>query len=188
MRGHRSGRWGALAGAVVIVTSLLLAGPALADEAPSGAPGTAQTPADTHLVDGADQGTTGPEDGTPADAQAPGQPATQVTAAAAAAPGNCIGRTAAYGSTVCFVPGGDVVWVLDTQKDGMSAAAGIYTDYGRGAEACLNKSGVNHWVKCDFNYSEKGNIQLRAFRYDSGTGKFYVPETYSDWIPVDGKY
>ncbi|SCE68253.1 hypothetical protein GA0115257_101147 [Streptomyces sp. LcepLS] len=170
MRGRRLGRWGALAGAVVLGGALLGTAPAsAAEEAPE-------------IVEGVDMGTQGPLAETGADGTA-----TRAAAETTAAP-SCIGTTVAYGSTVCFAPYGDVVWVLDTKKDGMSAAGGVYTDYGRGSRVCVNKAGVDHWVKCDYDYWEKGNIQLRALRYDSGTGKFYVPDAWSDWIPVDGKY
>ncbi len=171
MRGRRLGRWGALAGAVVLGGALLGTAPAsAAEEAPE-------------IVEGVDMGTQGPL----ADTGAADGMATRAAAETTAAP-SCIGTTVAYGSTVCFAPYGDVVWVLDTKKDGMSAAGGVYTDYGRGSRVCVNKAGVDHWVKCDYDYWEKGNVQLRALRYDSGTGKFYVPDAWSDWIPVDGKY
>ncbi|WP_199781380.1 hypothetical protein [Streptomyces sp. SPB074] len=168
VRGRRLGRWGTLAGAAALGGALLGTGPAsAAQEAPE-------------VVEGVDMGTAGPlaESGTEA-----ARAATATTAAP-----SCIGTTAAYGATVCFVPYGDVVWVLDTKKDGMSAAGGVYTDYGRASRVCVNSAGVNHWVKCDYDYWEKGNIQLRALRYDSGTAKFYVPDAWSDWLPVDGKY
>ncbi|WP_431034267.1 hypothetical protein ACQYWQ_11540 [Streptomyces sp. P6-2-1] len=170
VRGRRLGRWGSLAGAAVLGCALLGAGPAgAADEAPE-------------VVVGVDMGTRGPFAESGAEGAAP-----RASAAATSAP-TCIGTTVAYGSTACFVPYGDVVWVLDTKKDGMSAAGGVYTDYGRSSRVCLNKAGVNHWVKCDYDYWEKGNIQLRALRYDSGTAKFYVPDAWSDWLPVDGKF
>ncbi|URM88781.1 hypothetical protein LUW75_00700 [Streptomyces sp. MRC013] len=91
-----------------------------------------------------------------------------------------------YGSKVCFQHDGDVVWVLDTASDGMSAIGGVYTNYGRGPEACRNKSGYNRWVKCDKDYDESGSVRLRALRYDGDTGKYYQPEAYSGWLPVDG--
>ncbi|GAA4933429.1 hypothetical protein ACFPM3_04510 [Streptomyces coeruleoprunus] len=93
-----------------------------------------------------------------------------------------------YGSKVCFEHHGDVVWVLDTASDGMSAIGGVYTDYGRAPEACRNKSGYNRWVSCDKDYAESGNIRLRALRYDGDTGKFYLPDAYSGWLPVDGSW
>nr|WP_301251540.1 hypothetical protein [Streptomyces somaliensis] len=92
-----------------------------------------------------------------------------------------------YGSKVCFQHDGDVVWVLDTASDGMSAIGGVYTDYGRAPEACRNKSGYNTWVKCDKDYDESGNVRLRALRYDGDTGRYYQPEAYSGWLPVDGR-
>ncbi|MFJ8694255.1 hypothetical protein [Streptomyces roseolilacinus] len=93
---------------------------------------------------------------------------------------------ATYGSKVCFQHDGDVIWVLDTASDGMSAIGGVYTNYGRAPEACRNKSGYNRWVKCDKDYAESGSVRLRALRYDGDTGKYYQPEAYSGWLPVDG--
>ncbi|MFE9252226.1 hypothetical protein [Streptomyces sp. NPDC007088] len=191
LRGVHKVRRGALTGAAALAcAAALLATPAAAGEEP--ADSDAAFPAGATLSEGVDQspatdGATeaGPE--TAPDATVSARSAA-ATSASSGPPSDCIGRTAAYGSSACFVPDGDVVWVLDTEKDGMSAAAGIYTDYGRAPEACLNKSGVNHWVKCDFDYSEKGRVQLRAFRYDTDTDKFYVPEAYSDWLPVNGRY
>lgn len=175
MRGRRLGRWGTLAGAAALGCALLGTGPAsAADEEPGTTP---------EVVEGVDMGTRGPF----AESGAAEGLATRAVAAADAAP-RCVGTTAAYGSTTCFVPHGDVVWVLDTRKDGMSAAAGVYTDYGRASRVCVNKAGANHWVTCDYDYWEKGDIRLRALRYDSGTQRFYVPEAWSAWIPVDGKY
>ncbi|MET8554112.1 hypothetical protein ABZV64_03965 [Streptomyces sp. NPDC004959] len=170
VRGRRLGRWGALAGAAALGCGLLGTGSAHASE---------EVP---ETVEGVDMGTQGPFAESGPDAEA-----TRAAEETTAAP-SCIGTTVAYGSTVCFVPHGDVVWVLDTKKDGMSAAGGVYTDYGRASRVCVNKAGVNHWVRCDYDYWEKGNIQLRALRYDSGTQKFYVPDAWSDWLPVDGKY
>lgn len=197
LRGVHKVRRGVLTGAAALAcAAALLATPAAAEDEPA-RPEATTLPAGTTPTEGVDQGpaidaATAPQPETAPDATASASTATASASSAATSasgpPSDCIGRTAAYGSSVCFVPEGDVVWVLDTEKDGMSAAAGIYTDYGRGAEACLDKSGANHWVKCDFDYSEKGNVQLRAFRYDTDTDKFYVPEAYSDWIPVNGKY
>ncbi|MCP9956268.1 hypothetical protein [Streptomyces sudanensis] len=92
-----------------------------------------------------------------------------------------------YGSKVCFQHDGDVVWVLDTAADGMSAIGGVYTDHGRGPEACRNKSGHNRWVKCAKDYDESGRVRLRALRYDGDTGRYHQPEAYSGWLPVDGR-
>ncbi|MFI6642686.1 hypothetical protein [Streptomyces sp. NPDC050504] len=92
----------------------------------------------------------------------------------------------AYGSKVCFQHDGDVVWVLDTVSDGMSAVGGVYTNYGRAPEACRNKAGAKQWVYCDKDYAEDGKVRLRALRYDGDTGKYYQPQAYSAWLSVDG--
>ncbi|MFI7236347.1 hypothetical protein [Streptomyces cyaneofuscatus] len=47
---------------------------------------------------------------------------------------------------------------------------------------------MNTWATCDKDYRETGNVRLRVLRYDGDTGKFYQPESWSGWIPVDGKY
>ncbi|EGJ73803.1 hypothetical protein STTU_1014 [Streptomyces sp. Tu6071] len=123
-------------------------------------------------------------------APAPGTPLPDMSdVAKASSPGStCLGKTAAYGSNGCFQHNGDIIWAGDTEKDGMSAAVGVYTDYGRPAEACLDTLGVNTWATCNKDYSEKGNVRLQVWRYDGDTGKFYQPEAWSSWIPVDGQY
>ncbi|MDT9686649.1 hypothetical protein RND61_31985 [Streptomyces sp. TRM76323] len=154
----------ALGAAGAVAALLLAATPATAEDAVADAP-------EWTVAQGADQGeaTTG----------------TQTPMASSSLPPDswCV---ATYGSKVCFQHDGDVIWVLDTASDGMSAIGGVYTDYGRAPEACRNKSGYNRWVKCDKDYAESGNVRLRALRYDGDTGKYYQPEAYSRWLPVDG--
>jgi hypothetical protein len=170
MRTKRRGRPGVLTAAAVLVLSVLIASPARAYGAPPGwrevkiPPGTTLT-----------------------QAAAPALALTKA-AATAAPPGSCLGSTAAYGAGGCFVAYGDIVWAGDLRADGMSAAVGIYTDYGRPADVCVNKNGVNTWATCNKNYREDGNVRLQVWRYDSDTGKFYQPEAWSPWIPVDGQY
>ncbi|MFB8105372.1 MULTISPECIES: hypothetical protein [Streptomyces] len=177
----------AIAGASALAFSALTATPALAEE-PAGGLQEVEMPAGVMIVEGlapdpgADLPSLEPEAET---ADAPS--ATQ--AAAKAAPTNtCLGATAAYGAKGCFQHNGDIVWAGDTKKDGMSAAVGVYTDYGRAAEVCINKLGVNTWATCDKDYRESGNVRLRVLRYDGDTGKFYQPESWSGWVPVDGKF
>ncbi|CAM5726440.1 hypothetical protein SBADM41S_09116 [Streptomyces badius] len=57
----------------------------------------------------------------------------------------------------------------------MSAAVGVYTDYGRAEEVCVNKLGVNTWATCNKDYRESGNVRLRILRYDGDTGKLTSP-------------
>lgn len=118
-------------------------------------------------------------------AQAPATIGAVSTLAASSVPPDswCV---SVYGSKTCFQHDGDVVWVLNTAADGMSAVGGICADYGRAAEACRNKSGNGVWVTCDKDYAESGNIRLRALRYDGDTGKYDQPEAYSGWLPVGG--
>ncbi|MFD5902200.1 hypothetical protein ACFV6B_26075 [Streptomyces microflavus] len=174
-----------VAGVSALAFSALMAAPAVADEAASSLQ-EVQMPADVKIVEGlapvagADAPSLEPEADAPFSAAA--------AAKAAPAANTCLGSTAAYGSKGCFQHNGDIVWAGDTQKDGMSAAVGVYTDYGRAAEVCINKLGVNTWATCNKDYRETGNVRLRVFRYDGDTGKFYQPESWSGWIPVDGKY
>ncbi|MGW9304568.1 hypothetical protein ACWHA3_27630 [Streptomyces cyaneofuscatus] len=174
-----------LAGASALAFSALTAVPAVADEA-VGDLQEVQMPVDVKIVEGL-----APAAGSDVPSLEPTTDAPFSAAAVAkAAPGSstCLGSTAAYGVTGCFQHNGDIVWAGDTKKDGMSAAVGVYTDYGRAAEVCINKLGVNTWATCDKDYRETGNVRLRALRYDGDTGKFYQPESWSGWIPVDGKY
>ncbi|MEW2347521.1 hypothetical protein AB0904_07600 [Streptomyces sp. NPDC006684] len=188
MRNKWRAELGVLTGASALVLSAVTASPVAADETP---PATArgdegpppgwrevEMPPGTKIAEGV--------------APARDAPLPDVKAAAAAAaagpPSSCLGATAAYGAGGCFVPYGDIFWVGDLRKDGMSAAVGIYTDYGRAPDVCLNKNGVNTWVTCNKDYREDGNVRLQVWRYDSGTGKFYQPEAWSSWIPVDGQY
>ncbi|MCX5144884.1 MULTISPECIES: hypothetical protein [unclassified Streptomyces] len=173
MRDRRHGRWSALVGVTALAFSLLTAAPALADEAPDGLQAVS-IPADAEIIEA-----TAPELG-------PELPAEGSAAQAVSPPVDCLGQTAAYGAEGCFKHYGDTVWAGDTEKDGMSAAIGIYTDYGRAAAVCINNRGVNTWATCKYDYWEKGHVQLRVFRYDSDTDTFYQPEKWSSWIPVDG--
>lgn len=194
-----------LAGASALALSAVTATPALADDAPV-SPQEVQMPADVKIVEGgvtdpgaavpfpADQeGRAGPvESVDPAGAvetPVPGGRAEAVGAAKAVpSSSTCLGSTAAYGTSGCFQHNGDIVWAGDTKKDGMSAAVGVYTDYGRAEEVCVNKLGVDTWATCNKDYREGGGVRLRVLRYDGDTGKFYQPETWSGWIPVDGRF
>jgi hypothetical protein len=187
MRGNWRSKVSVLAGASALALSAVTATPALADDAPE-APLEVQMPADVKIVAGA-----APAPGTevpfPVDGTETTGTADAVASAMAAPPSNtCLGATAAYGSSGCFQHNGDIIWAGDTKKDGMSAAVGVYTDYGRAEEVCVNKLGVNTWATCNKDYRETGNVRLRVLRYDGDTGKFYQPEAWSGWIPVDGKY
>ncbi|MFJ2026227.1 hypothetical protein ACIODW_20815 [Streptomyces sp. NPDC087897] len=193
MRGNWRSKLSVMAGASALVLSAVTATPALADDT-SGAPVEVRMPADVAIVEGsaADPGT---EPGAavpfPADEDETGttRQADAVVSARAAPPSNtCLGGVAAYGAKGCFQHNGDIVWAGDTEKDGMSAAVGVYTDYGRAAEVCVNKLGVNTWATCNKDYRESGNVRLRVLRYDGDTGKFYQPEAWSGWIPVDGNF
>ncbi|MFI1222216.1 MULTISPECIES: hypothetical protein [unclassified Streptomyces] len=179
-----------LAGASALALSAVTATPALADDAPV-SPQEVQMPADLRIVEGVAPapGTTVPSPAESAGETEPAGSAEAVAAAKAASPSNtCLGSTSVYGSSGCFQHNGDIVWAGDTKKDGMSAAVGVYTDYGRAEEVCVNKLGVNTWATCNKDYRENGKVRLRVLRYDGDTGKFYQPETWSGWIPVDGKY
>lgn len=151
----------------------LAATPALADSAPD-EPQEVSMPAGTEIVVGV------------APALGAAVPSTD-SALAAAASHPCLGTTSTYGARGCFQPYGDVIWSRDTERDGKSSAVGVYTDYGRASSVCINKGGVDTWATCNKDYWEKGNVQLRVLRYDSDTGKFYQPEDWSGWIPVDGQ-
>ncbi|MEU4179010.1 hypothetical protein [Streptomyces sp. NPDC026589] len=183
-----------LAGASALAVSVVTVSPALADGVPAG-PQEVRIPADVRIVEG---GATAPGETVPFPAEAAepagpvegATPGGQAEAVAAAAPSSsaCLGSTAAYGASGCFQHNGDIVWAGDTKKDGMSAAVGVYTDYGRAEEVCVNKLGVDTWATCNKDYREDGNVRLRVLRYDGDTGKFYQPETWSGWIPVNGKF
>ncbi|MFK0146399.1 hypothetical protein ACIQUZ_15090 [Streptomyces griseus] len=187
MRENWRAKLSVLAGASALALSAVTATPAQADDAPA-APLEVQLPADVSIVEGVT-----PEPGTeipfPVEGtETAGAPDAVVSAKAAPPANTCLGSTSAFGSTGCFQYNGDVVWAGDTKKDGMSAAIGIYTDYGRAEAVCVNRLGVNTWATCDKDYRESGNVRLRALRYDGDTGKFYQPEGWSGWIPVDGRY
>ncbi|MEV0443758.1 hypothetical protein AB0I84_25795 [Streptomyces spectabilis] len=165
-----------LAGASALALSAVVATPAWADES-SGGFEEVQMPEDVEIVEGV--------------APAPGTvdpPMGGTYKAAAAASGACLGATSIYGAKGCYQPRGDVVWSRDTEKDGMSAAVGIYTDYGRPAAVCINTLGADTWATCDKDYRESGKVRLRILRYNGDNGKFYQPESWSGWIPVDGQY
>lgn len=176
MRANWRVKLSVLAGASALAVSVVTAAPALADEAPGGGLQEVQMPADVEILEGV---APAPEAAVPFTGAAP---------KAAAASEACLGTTSAYGARGCFQHSGDIVWARDTEKDGMSAAIGIYTDYGRPAAVCINKLGADTWATCNKDYSENGKVRLRVMRYDGGNGKFYLPETWSGWIPVDGQY
>lgn len=187
MRGIWRSKLSVIAGASALALSAVTATPALADEAAE-APLEVRVPAEVKIIEAI-----APEPGTEVPFPVGGTKTTgtadAVASAMAAPPSNtCLGATAAYGSSGCFQHNGDIVWAGDTQKDGMSAAVGVYTDYGRAEAVCVNKLGVNTWATCNKDYRETGNVRLRVLRYDGDTGKFYQPEAWSGWIPVDGKY
>lgn len=187
MRENWRSKLSVLAGASALALAAVTATPALADVAPE-TPLEVQLPADVSIVEGITpepgQEIPFPVDGT----ETTGAPDAVMSAKAAPPSNTCLGATAAYGSTGCFQHNGDIVWAGDTKKDGMSAAVGVYTDYGRAEAVCVNKLGVNTWATCNKDYRETGNVRLRVLRYDGDTGKFYQPEAWSGWIPVDGKY
>ncbi|MEW2313436.1 hypothetical protein AB0918_33160 [Streptomyces sp. NPDC006864] len=197
MRENWRSKSSVLAGAAALALSAVTVTPALAHPAVTAtlafADDVPQTsvevplPADVRIVEGltTEAGTEAP---LPGDEGGTTEPV-GVMAAKAAPPSNaCLGATAAYGASGCFQHNGDIIWAGDTEKDGMSAAVGIYTDYGRAEEVCINKLGVNTWATCNKNYRESGNVRLRVLRYDGDTGKFYQPEATSGWLPVDGKF
>ncbi|MFI8195580.1 hypothetical protein ACIF6K_03440 [Streptomyces sp. NPDC085942] len=193
MRGNRRSKLSVLAGASALALSAATATPALARDAAQ-APVEVSMPAGIGIVEGvatapgAEPGADAPS---PADEDETGtaHKADAVVSARAAPPSNtCLGGVAAYGAKGCFQHNGDIVWVGDTEKDGMSAAVGVYTDYGRAAEVCVNRLGMNTWATCNKDYRESGNVRLRVLRYDGDTGKFYQPEAWSGWLPVDGKF
>ncbi|MFF8499186.1 hypothetical protein ACF07L_00830 [Streptomyces anulatus] len=202
MRENWRSKLSVLAGASALALSAITATPALADDAPV-SPQEVQMPTDVKIVEGGatDPGAAVPfpadeadeadeaEQAGPVETATPGGQ-TEAVGAAKATPSSstCLGSTAAYGTSGCFQHNGDIVWAGDTKKDGMSAAVGIYTDYGRAEEVCVNKLGSGTWATCNKDYREAGDVRLRVLRYDGDTGKFYQPETWSGWIPVDGKY
>ncbi|WP_097869868.1 hypothetical protein [Streptomyces sp. rh34] len=182
-----------VAGASALALSAVTATPALAYDAPVG-PQEVRMPANVAIVEGGatEPGAAAPfpvDPVGPVETAVPGGQAEAVgTAKAAPSSSTCLGSTAAYGSSGCFQHNGDIIWAGDTKKDGMSAAVGVYTDYGRAEEVCVNKLGVDTWATCNKDYREDGNVRLRVLRYDGDTGKFYQPETWSGWIPVNGKF
>ncbi len=162
-----------LSGVAAFTFSVLTAAPALADESPE-VLREVSVPAGTEIVEGALVSSgTGPA---------------QAGLSKAAPTGECLGPIAAYGVQGCFQHYGDITWVGDTKSDGMSAAVGVFTRYGRASFVCLDTQGVNTWATCKKNYWEDGDVRLQALRYDRNTGKFYEPENWSGWIPVDGQY
>ncbi|MFH9760072.1 hypothetical protein ACH4MJ_08930 [Streptomyces anulatus] len=199
MRENWRSKLSVLAGASALALSAVTATPALAEDAPV-SPQEVQMAADVKIVEGGatDPGATVPfpadeaeqaEQAGPVQTATPGGQAEAVGAAKATpSSSTCLGSTTAYGVSGCFQHNGDIVWAGDTKKDGMSAAVGVYTDYGRAEEVCVNKLGADTWATCNKDYREGGDVRLRVLRYDGDTGKFYQPETWSGWIPVDGKY
>ncbi|MFI0931840.1 hypothetical protein ACH4RG_08880 [Streptomyces sp. NPDC021019] len=183
-----------LAGASALAVSVVTVTPTLADHVPVG-PQEVRMPADVRIAEGGatPPGETGPFPVEPVEPMGPVEGAAsggQAEAVVAAAPSSsaCLGSTVAYGASGCFQHNGDIIWAGDTKKDGMSAAVGVYTDYGRAEEVCVNKLGVDTWATCNKDYREDGNVRLRVLRYDGDTGKFYQPETWSGWLPVNGKF
>lgn len=205
MRENWRSKLSVFVGASALALSAVTATPALADDAPV-SPQEVQMPTDVKIVEGgatdpgaevlfpADEAEqAGPvesvDPAVPVVTPAPGGRAEAVGAAKATPSSSaCLGSTTAYGTSGCFQHNGDIVWAGDTKKDGMSAAVGVYTDYGRAEEVCVNKLGAGTWATCDKDYREGGDVRLRVLRYDGDTGKFYQPETWSGWIPVDGKF
>ncbi|MFD4341537.1 hypothetical protein ACFWPP_30695 [Streptomyces anulatus] len=205
MRENWRSKLSVLAGASALALSAVTATPALADDAPVGFQ-EVRMPTDVKIVEGGatDPGAVVPfpadqdDQAGPVQSVDPAGPVetpvqggqAEAVGAAKATPSSstCLGSTAAYGVSGCFQHNGDIVWAGDTKKDGMSAAVGVYTDYGRAEEVCVNKLGVDTWATCNKDYRENGDVRLRVLRYDGDTGKFYQPETWSGWIPVDGKY
>ncbi|WP_112490996.1 hypothetical protein [Streptomyces bacillaris] len=185
MRENRRIKVGVLAGVSALAFSVLTGAPALAD-GPADGLQEVEMPAGVRIVEGLAPGAGGDVPSLEDEADAPVM--SMAAAKAAPAANTCLGTTAAYGAKGCFQHNGDIVWAGDTQKDGMSAAVGVYTDYGRAPEVCINRLGVNTWATCDKDYRETGNVRMRVLRYDGDTGKFYQPESWSGWIPVDGKY
>ncbi|MFH9609995.1 hypothetical protein [Streptomyces sp. NPDC017448] len=193
MRGNRRSKLSVLAGASALALSAATATPALARDAARAAVEVSM-PADIGIVEGvatapgAEPGTDTPFPADEDETGTAGKAEAVVSAQAAPPSSTCLGGTAAYGAKGCFQHNGDIVWAGDTQKDGMSAAVGVYTDYGRAAEVCVNKLGAATWATCNKDYRESGDIRLRVLRYDGDTGKFYQPEAWSGWLPVDGKF
>ncbi|MFF1738057.1 hypothetical protein [Streptomyces sp. NPDC058247] len=168
-------RFSVLCGASALALSVVTGAPAQADDS-SGDLVEVEMPADVQIVEGVT-----PEPGA-------ALPSLEGTSRATAASSTCLGTTSAYGSKGCFQHDGDIVWAYDSEADGMSAAVGVYTDYGRAAEVCINSLSAGTWATCNKDYSEDGNVRLQVLRYDGDTGKFYQPEAWSGWIPVDGQY
>lgn len=170
MRERKRRRWGVPGGVAMLAFSILTATPARADESVEGLQGVS-IPAGAEIVAGA----------------AVELPQVGLSKAAPSS-GECLGPVAAHGVQGCFQHYGDTVWAGDTVADGMSAAVGVYTDYGRASFVCINNKGAGNWATCKKDYREGGNVQLRVLRYDGDTGKFYQPEAWSGWIPVDGQF
>ncbi|WP_327713538.1 hypothetical protein OG912_25135 [Streptomyces sp. NBC_00464] len=170
MRERKRRRWGVPGGVAALTFSILTATPALADESVEGLQ-QVSIPAGAEIVEGT-----------------AAEPPRVGLSKAAPSSSACLGPVAAYGVQGCFQHYGDTIWSGDTVADGMSAAVGVYTDYGRASFVCINKQGAGSWATCKKDYWEEGDVQLRALRYDGDTGKFYQPEARSGWIPVDGQF
>ncbi|WP_393057564.1 hypothetical protein [Streptomyces sp. LN549] len=174
MRERMRGRWAVLGGVAALAFSIPTTAPALADES---APALQEVsvPAGAEVIRGT--------------AAVPGaEPSRVGLFAAAPSSSECLGPVAAYGAQGCFQHYGDTTWSGDTVADGMSAAVGVYTDYGRASFVCINNQGAGTWATCKKDYWEDGDVQLRVLRYDGDTGKFYQPEAWSGWIPADGQF
>lgn len=180
MRARMSGRWAVLGGVTALTTSLLTSAPARAEE-PLNALRKVLFP-----VSAIDLITADTVEDVPT--VTPKEPFPTTLSQAATTTGACLGATASYGAEGCFQHNGDTTWVADTVADGMSAAVGVYTDYGRPSFACINNQGAHTWAICKKDYRETGNVRLRILRYDGDTKKFYQPESWSGWIPVDGQF
>ncbi|MEQ4305380.1 hypothetical protein ABNF97_29035 [Plantactinospora sp. B6F1] len=68
-----------------------------------------------------------------------------------------------YGATiVCVEYDGDYVYVKDNDADGRSAMARIDSERGLAYRYCRNTHGAGSWARCNFNWSEAGQKQVRA--------------------------
>ncbi|MET9023143.1 hypothetical protein ABZV93_24525 [Actinopolymorpha sp. NPDC004070] len=86
---------------------------------------------------------------------------------------HCISTT---GSTACYKPYGDKIYVKDTKADGYSAVMRWYTNYGRWG-TCRNPYKAGTWVVCDKDFAEGSWLNFRASRYDGETKKWIGPES-----------
>ena len=75
------------------------------------------------------------------------------------------------GATACFESYGDKFYVKDRKKDGYSAYAFWFTNYGRDG-ACINRRGAGKWKRCNYNMKEGKGIGWYAQTRDGDTGKW----------------